>query len=147
MATIKSVQGTRTSLLTLSTLASATYITSSAYNCTTTGPLDVVIECEVTPGNAVAGNKQIVVFVKASLDGTNFQSGPESGTTTTDEPDLSFVGSVPVNTNSGAQRKMFSIGQALGFIPQQFKIVVKNDSGQAIASGTIYTAEISGTVA
>ena len=30
----------------------------------------------------------MVVFAKASLDGTDFSSGPESGTTTTDEPDL-----------------------------------------------------------
>lgn len=144
MATITSVQGTRTSLLSLGTLASATYVTSTAYVADTNKPLDVIIECEVTPGNSVAGNKQLVIFAKASLDGTNFQSGPESSTTTTDEPDLTFVGTVPVNTNSGAQRKMFSLGQAFGFIPQQFKIVVKNDSGQAIASGTVYTAEITG---
>jgi hypothetical protein len=144
MATITSVQGSRTSLLTLSTLASATYLTSNAYDCAANDPLDVIIECEVTPGNSVAGNKQIVIFAKASLNGTNFQSGPESGTTATDEPDLTFVGVVPVITNSGAQRKMFSLGQAFGFIPLQFKIVVKNDSGQAIASGTIYTAEITG---
>lgn len=144
MATITAIQGTRTSLLSLGTLASGTYLTSNAYNANTNKPLDVVIECEVTPGNSVAGNKQIVVFVKASLDGTNFQSGPESGTTVTDEPNLSLLGVVPVNTNSTLQRRMFSIGQALGFIPQQFKIVVKNDSGQAIASGNLYTAEISG---
>lgn len=141
--TSKFVQGTRTSLLSLSTLASATYIASSAYNASTNSPVDIAIEVEVTPGNAVAGNKQLVVFAQASLDGTNFQTGPTSGTTTTDEPDLTLLGTVPCGTNSTLQRKMFSIYAAFGFVPQQFKIVCKNDMGQAIASGTVYTAEIS----
>lgn len=147
MATIKAVQAARSSsFLDLGTLASATYLTSNAYNASTNSPIDVLIECDVTPGNAVAGNKQIVLFIKPSLDGTNFQSGPESGTTVTDEPNLIQLGVVPVNTNSGAQKGMFSIAQILGYVPLQFKIVVKNDAGQAIASGNLYTAEISYTV-
>ena len=146
MSTIKQVQGSRVSLVALSTLASATYITSSGYNANNGQPLDIVIEAEVTP-TTVTGNKQLVIFAKASLDGTNWQSGPESSTTTTDEPDLNLVGVVPMNTASGYQRRMFSLSQSLGFIPQQFKIVVKNDAGAALASGNIYTSEISGTVA
>jgi hypothetical protein len=30
-------------------------------------------------------------------------------------------------------------------MPQQFKIILKNDLGVALTSGAVYTAEISGT--
>lgn len=143
MATTSFIMQSRTSLLNLGTLASATYIASSAYNASTNDPWDVVIEVYATPGT-VSGNKQLVVFIQASLDGTNFQTGPTSGTTTTDEPNLTLLGTVPLNTNSTLQRNLFSVQSALGYIPAQFKIVVKNDSGAALASGYVYTAEISG---
>lgn len=149
MATITAVQGTRTSLNVtgLSTLASATYVASDAYNANTNKPLDVVIEVALATTNTPSGNKQAVVFAQSSLDGTNFQSGPTSGTTTTDEPDLTFVGTIPMNTSTTTHRKSFSLGQSFGFIPQQFKIVIKNDLGVALTSGTVYTAEITGASA
>jgi hypothetical protein len=144
--TSKLAQGTRTSLTVtgLSTLASATYVASSAYNANTNQPLDVVIEVNVATTNTPAGNKQVSVFAQASLDGTNFQSGPTSGTTATDEPDLTLLGVVPMNTTTTTHTKMFSLYNAFGFIPKQFKIVLKNELGVALTSGTVYTAEISG---
>lgn len=146
MGAITAVQGTRTSLTItgFSTLASATYVTSDAYNAGTNDPLDVVVEVEAATTNTPAGNKQVVVFAKVSLDGTNYSSGPESGTTTTDEPDLFLLGSIPMNTASTTHRKAFSLMAALGFIPQQIKIVCKNDLGVALTSGAVYTAEIAG---
>lgn len=150
MATITSVVGTRTSLTVtgLSTLASATYVASSAYNCTTNDPLDVLLEVEVATTNTPSGNKQLAVFAKASLDGTNFTSGPESGTTTTDEPDLCRVGIVPMNSASTTHRRIFSLASAFGgVLPQQFKIVLKNDLGVALTSGACYTAEVTGNAA
>lgn len=147
MTTVKQVQGTRTSLTSssLGTLASGTYCTSSAYNCTTNQPIDVVVECEVATTNTPSGNKQLVVFVKESLDGTNYRSGPETGTTTTDEPNLRFLGTVPIGTASTTERGTFSVALALGYVPQYFKIVTKNDLGVALTSGALYTAEISAT--
>ena len=89
MATVKQVVGSRTSLTTsaLNSLASATFVSAGTITHNTNQPLDVLVEVTATPGT-VSGNKQLVVFAKISLDGTNFTSGPESGTTTTDEPDL-----------------------------------------------------------
>jgi len=151
MATTSFIQGARTSLLDLGTLASATYIASSAYNASTNDPWDVVIEVEATPATGtLASNKQVVVFIQASLDGTNFQTGPTSSTVATDEPDLTLLGTVPCNTNTSGttvHRKMFSVMQSLGFVPAQFKIVVKNETGVALASGNVYTAEITGVSA
>ena len=149
MATVKQVQGTRTALTiaALATLASATFCASSAYNCTTNQPLDVIVEVDVATTNTPAGNKQVVVFIQESLDGTNYRSGPGSGTTTTDEPNLRFLGTVPVNTSSATEIGTFSVLQALGYVPWKFKIVIKNDLGVSLTSGTAWTSEISSTVA
>lgn len=135
MATITVAPGTRTTLTTtaLNSLASATYVSAGTIDASSIDPLDVVIEVEATPGT-VAGNKQLVVFLRVSMDGTNFSSGPTSGGTATDEANLKFIGTVPLNTNDALQRNALSIMSALGFIPPHFDVVVKNDSGAAFAS-------------
>ena len=149
MATIKQITGTRTSLAIsgLSTLASATYVqNTTAYDNTTNRPLDVIVEVDIATTNTPTGNKQVVVFVRDSLDGTNFRSGPTSGTTTTDEPNLKFLGTVPMNSITTTQIGLFSIAQALGYCPRNFFVVLKNDLGVALTSGTLFTSEISSTV-
>ena len=150
MATITAVQGARTALNVsgLATLASVTYCVSDALNNTTNDPLDVLVEVAVATTNTPAGNKQAVVFAKASLDGTNYQSGPESGTTTTDEPDLTPLGVVPVGTATTTHRKVFSLAAAFGgSVPEYAKIVIKNELGVALTSGSVYTSEITGASA
>lgn len=139
------VQGTRTALTStgFSTLASATYVATSSYDCSVNDPYDVIVEVECATTNTPTGNKQVAVFAKESLDGTNYRSGPESGTTTTDEPNLRFLGTIPMNTASVTQRGSFSIAEAFGYVPYAFKIVLKNDLGVALTAGAVYTAEIS----
>lgn len=135
MATITVAPGTRTTLTTsaLNSLASANYVSAGVVDVSAIDPLDVVVEVAVTPGT-VAGNKQAVVFLRVSMDGTDFSSGPVSGGTTTDEPNLKFLGTVPLNTNGALQRNALSVMSALGFVPPHFEVVVKNDSGAALAS-------------
>lgn len=150
MATVTKVVGTRTSLTVtgLSTLASATYVASDAINHTTNDPLDVLVEVAVATTNTPAGNKQVVVFAQRSLDGTNYTSGPTSGTTTTDEPDLFLLGYVPMNTASTTHLRIFSLAAAFGgTLPKYSKIILKNDLGVALTSGTVYTSEVTGSVA
>lgn len=152
MATVKQIVGTRTSLAftgsALSTLASATYVqNTTAYDCSTNDPVDVIIELDITTTNTPAGNKKVDVFIRDSLDGTNYRSGPTSGTTTTREPNLLYIGSLPVTTASTAEIGTWSIKKALGFVPLSFFVVVKNDLGVALTSGTAFTSEISETVA
>jgi hypothetical protein len=149
MATIKQIVGGRTSLTVtgLSTLASGTYVSSAIYTANTNQPLDVVVEVDVATTNTPAGNKQVVVFVQESLDGTNFRSGPGSGTTTTDEPNLRLLGTVPMNSVTTTQIGTFSVAQVLGYCPYAFKIVIKNDLGVALTSGSAFTSEISSIVA
>lgn len=135
MATITMITGTRTSLTTtaLNSLAAATYVSAGTLDLTTVDPLDVLVEVSATPGT-VAGNKQLVVFAKVSLDGINWTTGPESGSTATDEPNLKFLGTVPLNTNATSQTNTLSIMSALGYIPPYLEVVCKNDSGAALAA-------------
>ena len=133
MATVKQVVGTRTSLTTsaLNSLASATFVSAGTITHNTNQPIDVLIEVTATPGT-VSGNKQLLVYAKASLDGTNQTTGPETGTTVTDEPNLYYVGTLPLNTNSTTQTKVFSLAAAYGgLLPYASEIVVRNESDVA----------------
>lgn len=133
-------QGTRSSaVLALGTLASATYVTSTAIDLGATIPMDVTFEMEANANGTPSGNKQLVLFCKFSLDGTNYGSGPESGTTATEEGDLHFIGVMPtVDTND--HRKFFSLAGLP--IARYLKLVVKNDLGVALSSGNVYKSDI-----
>jgi hypothetical protein len=148
--TNKFIVGTRTSLAynstDLSTLAAGTYVkNTTAYNCATNQPVDVAIDVVAATTNTPSGNKQLVVFLKESLDGTNFRSGPESGTTTTREPNLLRLGVIPITTASTTEEGTFSVLGVLQYVPNSFYIVIKNDLGVALTSGTVFTSEISST--
>lgn len=148
MATVKQVVGSRTAQSSgIATLVNGSYTATSSISTTTNQPVDVVVEVEAATTGAVASPFQLSVFLQESLDGTNFRSGPVSGSTTTDEPDLLLLGTIPMNTNTTTHRGSFSIFQALGYVPAAYKVVVKNGAGAALTSGGIYTTEISQTVA
>lgn len=153
MTTQKNNLGTRTQLsgaaAALNSLASATYVVLGTITHSSSGKVgfDTLVELAVTPGT-VSGNKQALLFAQASLDGTNFGTGPTSGTSTTDEPDLIPLGVLPLNTNSTLQRKTFSIAAVMpgGVLPFATKIIARNDSGAAFSgSGNdLYTSDVSG---
>lgn len=140
MGTIKSsVETARTQLsgaaAALNSLASATYVVLGTITHTTNDPLDCKVELKVTPGT-VSSNKRVLLFCQASLDGTNFETGPTSGTTTTDEPNLRYIGTVPCNSNSTAQTGIFDMSAAYpsGALPYASKLIAKNETGAALAS-------------
>jgi hypothetical protein len=141
MTTAKVTQGARTQLsgaaAAMNSLANVTYVALGTITHNSSGkvPLDCVVELAITPGT-VSGNKQAILFAQVSLDGTNFSSGPVSGTTTTDEPNLVFIGALPLATNATLQRRTFSLAAAMpGWVlPFATKLVLKNDSGASLAS-------------
>jgi hypothetical protein len=145
MTTQTYAQGTRSSaVLALGTLASGTYVCSSAIDLGATIPLDVTFEVEANANGTPSGNKQLVLFAKFSLDNTNWGSGPESGTTTTEEADLHQLGTLPMN-DTNDHRKFFSLqGQP---VARYLKLVAKNDLGVALTSGNVYRADITSSSA
>jgi hypothetical protein len=138
--TFTQAQGTiSSSILNLGTLASGTYIASSGLDLGATIPLDKTIQVECLPSTTTSGNKQLVVFAQLSLDNSAFGSGPTSLTTTTDEPDLHYIGAVPCNATT-THRKFFSL---MGLpVARYLKIICKNDMGVALTSGNVYWADI-----
>ena len=142
MTTHTLAQGTRSSaVLALGTLASGTYVCSSAIDLGATIPIDVTFEMECNPNGTPSGNKQMVLFAKFSLDNTNWGTGPESGTTTTEEDDLHLIGVMStVDTND--HRKFFSLDGLP--VARYLKLVAKNDLGVALTSGNVYRADITG---
>jgi hypothetical protein len=154
MTTAKIAQAARTQLsgaaAALNSLANATYVNvgTITHNSSGKAPLDCLVELTVTPGTT-SGNKQAVLFAQPSLDGTNFGSGPASGTTTTDESNLVLIGALPLNTAAGQQRKLFSLAAAFcGVLPYATKLILKNDSGAALASSgnDLYTMDVTGDI-
>jgi hypothetical protein len=135
----------------LSTLASATYVAGPTLTHDTNGPLDVLIFPTVATTNtlpASGSNLQVLVFAQASPNGTpTFTSGPTSGTTSTDELNLHYVGSIPLRTASTNQSKMFSLSAAFGgALPFASRLVFKNDCGVALTSASVVVAEVIGTI-
>lgn len=140
--TFTQAQGARSAdLLSMGTLASATYLASSAIDLGSAIPLDVTIEVEATPSSATSGNKQLILFAQLSLDSSSYGSGPVSGTTATNEQDLHWIGTLPCADNS-THRKFFSLSGLP--VTRYLKLVVKNDMGVALTSGHIYSGAITG---
>lgn len=152
MAVAKLTVGTRTTLTTsaLNSLASATYVSAGTitFSSSSKVPLTTKLEVEVTPGT-VSSNKQVLVFARISMDGTNFTTGPTSGTNNIDEPNLVFVGVVPCNTNSALQRGQFDLAQAFGgALPHSAQIIVKNETGASLAASghAVYFTHMDGDI-
>lgn len=153
MTVAKVAQTSRTQLsgaaAAINSLANVTYVVLGTITHNSSGkvPLDCIVELAVTPGT-VSGNKQAVLFAQFSLDGTNFGTGPTSGTTTTDEPNLKRLGSLNLLTNATLQRDVFSIAAMApgGMLPYATKLILKNDSGAAFASSgnDVYTVDDTG---
>lgn len=151
MADIKAVVQAQTSLTVtgLNALNAATYVVSEIIDHSVNDPLDVLVDVEITLGGA-AGNttagRQIVVFAKGSIDGTNFSSGPEANTDATNEAQLHFVGTLPIAANLQTGRKTFSLAAAFGgLLPKKTKLVFKNDTGTVTTGASVQYAEVWGT--
>ena len=152
MATIKKPLGART-LVTNSAhngLPAGTFVVLGTITHNTNQAIDDLVEVTVTAGASITVGKQAIVYAKPSLDGTNFINGPETGTTTVEEPNLVLVGVIPFGTTGAAHTGIFSLASAYdGNLPYASKLILKNDSGATLgASGnTVYHAEVTSTVA
>lgn len=153
MTIAKIIQGARTQVAgaaaAMNSLGNGTYVVLGTITHNSGGkvPLDCMVELMVTPGT-VAGNKQAVLFAQVSLDGVNWTTGPSSGTTATDEVNLTRIGSLQLGTNAVAQRDVFSLAAAIrgGILPFATRLILKNDSGAALAAtgNDLYMLDASG---
>lgn len=127
------------SLLNAATLAAGTYVAGSVIDLSIDIPLFITFEIEANANGTPSGNKQLVLFLQWSLDNTNFQTGPTSGTTTTEEADLDWGGALPMN-DTNDHRKFFVVYPKGRYV----RPILKNDLGVALTSGNVYRADWTG---
>jgi hypothetical protein len=129
----------------LNTLAPLNYLITETI--TPVGAMDVIVSVECATTNTPTGHKLIAIFAKTSLDGITY-SGTEVTSTTCNEQNEVFVGVIPVTTANKTASYNFSLNSVFGFTPAYTKLILKNDLGVALTSGTVSTQRIvSGIVA
>ncbi len=114
--------------ITLNSLGSGSTALSNAINVETNDPLDILIEVLIDPGTT-SGNKQAVLYIVTSLDGSNFSDSTNYTT------NAHLLGVVSLPDTNVIRSKAFSVASACGgTLPNQFKLLVHNDSGAAFNS-------------
>ena len=141
--TAHSTLGTRTSVGTLGTLANNTYLNVGTITFNTNTNMGCKLEVYATPGTVSGSAPQLLIFAQQSLDGTNYETGPVSSTSNTDQQNLTYLGSLPLNSNSTLQRRVIDLAASFGgSLPYSANIIVQNVSGAALASGSVYYSEV-----
>lgn len=103
--------------------------------------LDILAQIVLVSSGTVASNKLALLLAYASLDGGTTYSDACSGsegalTFTGDPPNLAYVGTLAMPTNSGTFRSpAFSLAKAFGgVLPPRVGLVIQNQSGVALAA-------------
>lgn len=152
MALITQPWGTLGSAITvtgLGTLANNTYVASAAQDFTALTPAnpdEVAVEVSVGVGTLSGTNTGVYVFLKTSFDNSTFSSGPESGTSDTDQPQLERLAFIPATTSTQTLVKHIPIKEVLGYVPKYGKFVFLNKTGAALTSASVKLVARSGNV-
>jgi hypothetical protein len=111
--------------------ANGTYTSLGVIDFTSAPPHECLIEVSLQASAATSGNKQAVIFVRSSLDGTNFSIAPSS----TDVANARVLGVVSLPDTTARRSLAFSVSPLFGgALPQKVEVYVFNDTGVAFAS-------------
>lgn len=126
MATLKMSYGTATAFtITLASLANNTSATSSTVTNATTLYTDILIELIVVTGGTVATTGYCELWVKGSIDNSDFAS---------DGADRK-VATIATATASTTYKLIANVASAFGgAMPQYFQVRVKNVAGGPLSS-------------
>lgn len=95
---------------------------------------DCALHIKVNPNGTVASNKQVLIFGRASLDGTNFAA---ASIDTNHEPAFRLLGSIPCPVNSTAElSQALSVAAAYNWLPPKVEILAKNEAGVSLHGST-----------
>lgn len=122
----------------LNSLASANYATSAAFQISSNNDRDVQIDVAMSVGT-VSGNKQVILYIIGSADGSTYDIQNSGASDTTHDTMMAVLGVVPCPNNSEVVTRRFNVAAAYGGTPPPyFKIIVKNDTGAALAASGSY---------
>ena len=107
--------------------------------------LDVLLSGVIVSGNSgVSSSGKIHLYAYGSIDGgTTYSDGPISYGSHTLNDNAKFIASLNLNANSTqCEFGPFSVASAFGgFMPERWGVIVKNNTGSALYTGSIVGVE------
>lgn len=111
--------------------SNGSYTSLGVIDFTTAPPGECFVEVSLQASTTPSGNKQAVVFVRSSLDGTNYSDAPSS----TLEANAKQIGTLSLPDTSAHRSISMPVSPAFGGgLPQKVEVYVKNDCGVAFAA-------------
>ena len=112
--------------------ANGTYSLIGQYDLGAAPPHELLVEVKLTPSATPSSvNKQSVLLLAASTDGTNWSDAP----TTATESNSRFIGSIAHPDATARQAPAVPVSPHFGgVLPRYLRVYVKNDTGVAYAA-------------
>jgi hypothetical protein len=111
--------------------ANQTYTPMGTIDFGTAPPHECLIEVSVQASAATSGNKQAVLYITDSIDGTNFSITPSA----TQAPNSRQLGVVSLPDTTAVRSVAFPVSPLFGgSLPQKVAVYLMNDCGVAFAA-------------
>ena len=131
MANITALYGSSTTVTVtgLATLANGSTVTSPTIDNTSDLNLDALVEIEVATASGATATGYVEIFIKASVNGTDFD----------DDNNDKWAGTVNLVTAGVAtRRRMVSVASSFGgAMPPYWQIRIRNSTGGAFTAATV----------
>jgi hypothetical protein len=112
-------------------LANGNFASLGAIDFGAAPPHECFVEVSVQASAATSGNRQVVVWVRSSVDGTNFSVAPSSA----DSVNARLVGVVSLPDTTARRSIAIPLSPLFGgALPPEVEVYVQNDCGVALAA-------------
>lgn len=146
MTTLNTNYGAPAAYAVTATLTAGQYdLTGTVYNSTASKVADVLFEYSASVAASTTGNKQVVLFIQGSLDGTTWNALPSTTTDTSHDTSMRVLGVIQTNggASSEVDRTLFSVAAAFGGMPPPYwRVIIKNDCGVTMSSCQARTVDV-----
>lgn len=111
-------------------LANGAYVSLGVIDFGTAPPHLCFVEVSLQAGAATSGEQRVYVYVRSSVDGTNYSDSGASA----NELNLVQIGSISLTNTSAHRSPAFEVAQYFGGgLPPKVEVVVKNACGTALS--------------
>jgi hypothetical protein len=109
----------------------SSYTSMGVVDFTSAPPHECLIEVSLQATGTPASTSQCVLYLRSSLDGTNFSVAPSS----TDAVNAKFLGTVSLPDTTARRSVAFPVSPLFGgALPQKIELYVYNNTGAALAA-------------
>lgn len=111
--------------------ANGTYTSLGIIDFTAAPPHECLVEVSLQASAATTGNQQVVLYVRDSIDGTNFSVAPSAA----DATNARFLGAVRLSDTVARRSAAFPVSPLFaGALPQKVEVYAFIDCGVALTS-------------